>query len=108
MQKNPVPRWKQRLAGVFIALIGGGGTAWGWYTALNAGYYYPKASFAFPAFCVLGLGMILIQGYTEERLARGEDISGLHGWRMLTPRWWVILVLCFVAGLSNFALLASR
>jgi hypothetical protein len=64
-----------------------------------------KASMLMPAFTVLGLGLVIFPGYKEERIARGEDISGLSGIQLLTLRWWAILVLCLFAGISNFALL---
>ena len=41
----------------------------------------------FPAVFVLGVALILFPGYKEERIARGEDISGLQGWQLITPRW---------------------
>jgi hypothetical protein len=88
--------------------MGGGFTAWSWYTALQHGYFYDKASVVFPAFCILGLGLILFPGYKEERLARGENLSGLSGAQLLTPRWWVILVVALAAGFGNYLLLASR
>ena len=59
----------------------------------------------FPAFLVLGLAMIAIPGYKEERIARGEDISQLSGTQLLTPRWWVVLVLALAGGLGNLWLL---
>jgi hypothetical protein len=105
MGYTPRPRWTQRLGGLFIALIGAGGVAWSWYTALHRGYFYSKAGFLFPAFCVLGLGLIFAPGYKEERIARGEDISGLSGTQLLTPRWWAILVVALLAGLGNYLLL---
>ncbi len=82
-----MPRWKQQLGGVLIALLGGGFTAWSWYTALNEGYFYRKASMLFPAFFILGVGSIIFPGYKEERIARGEDISEMKGWELITPRW---------------------
>ncbi len=82
-----IPRWKQQLGGVLIALLGGGFTAWSWYTALNEGYFYRKASMLFPAFFILGVGLIIFPGYKEERIARGEDISEMKGWELITPRW---------------------
>lgn len=103
-----VPRRTQQLGGLFIAALGGGFTTWGWYTLLTAGYYYPKASAIFPAFCVLGLSLILFPGYREERLARGEDLSGLSGTQLLTRRWWAILLVAMAAGLVNFLLMAAR
>jgi ABC-type Fe3+-siderophore transport system permease subunit len=106
MAYEPIHRWKQQLGGAFIALLGGGFTAWGWYTALTWGYYYGKASMLAPAFFILGLGMILFRSYKEERIARGEDISDLSGLQLLTARWWVVLSVPLPAGLGNYALLS--
>jgi ABC-type Fe3+-siderophore transport system permease subunit len=99
------PRWKQRLAGMLIGLLGAAGTWWVWNTALSEGTLYDKASMIFPASSVVGLGLILFPGYREERLARGEDISRTQGWRLLTPRWWAIVVVAVLAGVSNYVLL---
>lgn len=103
-----VPRRKQQLGGLLMVLVGAGFTGWTWYTALTGGYYYPKASMLFPAFCVLGLGMILFPSYKEERLARGEDLSGLSGAQLLTLRWWVIVVLALMAGFGNYLMLSAK
>ena len=100
-------RRKQQLGGLLMALLGAGFTAWGWYTALYRGYFYPKASMLFPAVLILGLGLICFPGYREERLARGEDISRLQGWRLITTRWWTILVVALAAGGANLILLES-
>ena len=102
-----VPRWKQQVGGLFMALLGAGFTGWSWYTALYQGYFYPKASMLFPAVFVLGLGIIAFPGYKEERIARGEDISRLQGWRLITPRWWAILIVALLAGAANYFLLSS-
>ena len=103
-----IPRWKQQLGGVFIAALGLGFTGWCWYTAVLRGYVYLKAAALFPAFAVLGLALVAMPGYREERLARGEDISQLTGHQLLTPRWWVVLVLALLAGLTNWLLLMGR
>jgi hypothetical protein len=41
-------------------------------------------------------------------MARGEDISGLSGWRLITPRWWALIVIGLLAGGANYFFLASR
>jgi ABC-type Fe3+-siderophore transport system permease subunit len=102
-----VPRWKQQLGGLAIALLGAGFTAWNWYTAMSKGYFYLKASFIFPAFFVIGLGLLIFPGYKEERIARGEDISQLKGSQLITFRWWVILVAALAAGGANYLLVSS-
>jgi ABC-type Fe3+-siderophore transport system permease subunit len=99
-------RGKQKLAGLLIALAGTLYTAWMWHTALNDGYYYRKASMIFPAFFIIGLGMIIFPGYKEERVARGQDISGLQGMKLITPRWWAVLIIAMAAGGLNLFLLS--
>jgi hypothetical protein len=102
-----VPRWKQKVGGLFMALLAAGFTGWSWYTALYRGYFYRKASMLFPAVCVLGLGIVVFPGYEEERIARGEDISRLQSWKLITPRWWAILFIALVSGGANYILLSS-
>jgi hypothetical protein len=102
-----VRRRDQQLVGLFIAVLGAGFTGWTWYTALHEGYFNRKASMLFPAFLVLGLGMIVFPGYREERIARGEDISRMKGWKLITIRWWAILIIAFVAAGVNYLLLSS-
>ncbi len=90
-----------------MALLGAGFTGWSWLTALYPGYFYRKASMLFPAIIVLGLGLVIFPGYKEERIARGEDISRLQGWKLITPRWWAILIIALAAGGANYLLLSS-
>lgn len=59
----------------------------------------------FPAFFFIGLGLIPFPDYKTERASRGEDISELSGLKLLTPRWWTVLVVGLLAGLANFVLL---
>jgi hypothetical protein len=74
---------------------------------LNEGYYSKKWCVLFPAVAVVGLGLMAFPGYTEERIARGEDVSGLSGFQLLTPRWWAIVVVALLAGICNFWMLLS-
>ena len=101
-----VPRGRQRIGGVLIALLSGGFLAWTWYTALTRGYYYRKAALIFPAFLVIGVALLAIPGYREERIARGEDVSRLEGMQLITPRWWAVLALALAASAANWFLLA--
>jgi ABC-type Fe3+-siderophore transport system permease subunit len=101
-----ISRKKQQFGGLFIALVAAGFTGWNWYTALNNGYFYRKASLIFPAFLIIGLALIIFPGYKEERIARGEDISKLQGIKLITPRWWAMLVAALAAGGLNYLLLS--
>jgi hypothetical protein len=102
-----VSRRRQQLGGVLFAVLGAGFTAWSWCTATRKGYFYGKASMLFPAFFVLGLALVLFPGYKEERISRGEDLSGMQGWQLITLRWWVVLAVAFGAGVGNYILLSS-
>jgi len=73
------------------------------------GYFYRRASLFLPAVFILGIALALFPGYKEERLARGgEDLSNLHGWRLIMPRWWAILAVALAAAAANAVLTASR
>lgn len=102
-----IPRGRQRLGGLLIALLSASFLGWTWYTALTRGYYYPKAAAIFPAFLVIGLALAAIPGYREERIARGEDVSRMSGMELLTPRWWAVLALALAAGFANWFAIAQ-
>lgn len=102
-----VNRHRQQIGGFLIALLGASLTVWTWYKAPDEGYFYRKATVLFPAFFVLGVALVLFPSYKEERIARGEDISGMQGWRLITPRWWAVLAVSLGAGVGNYILLSS-
>lgn len=100
-----MPRWKQRLGGLLMFLIGAGATWWTWDRALQTGQFYLQASLAFPAIAVLGVAAIAFRPPREERSARGEDVAGLKGWHLMTIRWRLILAAALFAGFFNYYLL---
>jgi ABC-type Fe3+-siderophore transport system permease subunit len=99
-------RRQQQGGGAFIFLLGAGISIWNWHHFLVSGLYFRKAALLFPAFAVIGLGLLLFPGYREERLARGEDLAKLAGIRLITPRWWAILAAALLAGGLNLYLMA--
>ena len=107
MSYEPTPRWLQRLGGLWIALLGGGFWAFGWYIALTEGNYYRRGTAIMSGFFILGCGMIAFPDYKAERVARGEDITGLSGYELITPRWWIIAIIAVALALSNFLTMTS-
>jgi hypothetical protein len=97
---------KQKLGGLFIALIGAWGTYFMWSTAIHDGRLY-EMSVPFPAFAVLGVAVIFLRPYKEERLARGEDISNLPAWKLFTPAWRVVFIVALVVAFANYFLIRT-
>lgn len=104
-EKNKFTRRGQQFAGLFISVVSLAATFWTWYTAFFQNYFYVSASMIFPAFFVIGLGLILFPDYKTERIARGEDISQIEGLQLLTARWWAILVIALVFSFANIIFL---
>lgn len=93
-----VPRGRQRLGGAVIAAAGAFITFVVWRQAHGQGEFSLKGALVGPAFAVIGAALTVWPGYREERLARGEDISGLHGRELITARWWAIVCAALLAG----------
>ncbi|MDB4947493.1 MAG: hypothetical protein JWM27_142 [Gemmatimonadetes bacterium] len=88
----------RRFGGAFIAACALFVTWVTWSQAVTEHEFSFKGALIGPAFLVVGVGVALLPGYREERLARGEDISALTGHRLITPRWWALLAGGFVLG----------
>ena len=105
--RTPLRGW-QRAGGALILALGTLLVRLVWHQVeadrlLNVG-----GAVAGPAFAVIGLALVLIPGYREERLSRGEDVSRLEGTDLLTLRWWCVLGLGLAAGLLDWYLLVRR
>jgi hypothetical protein len=79
-------------------------TTIGWAQARRDGEVM-KAALAAPGFFVLAVGLVLFKGYRQERLERGEDVSKLAGFALLTPRWKAVLAAALVAVAVNYVFL---
>lgn len=101
------PSWLRRGAGAGIALLGVFLARLAEQQAATEASFSSMGAFGGPAFAVLGLGLVLFQGYRQERLQRGEDIFRLEGAALITPRWWGVLGLALLAGLGHFGWLSG-
>jgi hypothetical protein len=109
----------QRLVGLLILLVAGGFTAWIWHTALTEGTYYRKAAALFPAFAVIGLGMLLFPtdvdrlreviglGLWLSRLRAERGVEKVMSLNQIPPVWWGVLVAAVAAGLGNWYALSQ-
>ena len=91
----------QRLVGLLLLAVGGGFTVWSWYTALTAGYYYRNAVAFFPAFAVIGLGLLLFP-LDVERLRAEHGVERPKKLAHYPPAWKVLFFAAVLAGLGNW------
>ena len=97
----------QRIFGFIAFLVSLSFIFWTYYTGYEKGYFYPKATLIFSVFGFIGLGILIFPDYRTERIVRGEDISNLGGLKLLTLRWWLILIAGFIVGFLNLTFLYS-
>jgi hypothetical protein len=91
----------QRLVGLGLFLVGAGFVGWEWYTAFTEGTYSAKASAFFPAFTVLGLGLILFPIDTD-KLKAEHGVEQIQSFRQAPPAWKVLIFAAIAAGLANW------
>lgn len=97
---------KQRVAGLFISVIGFGFTYWMWLTAIEDGTYRVFPSMVFPGFAIVGLGVMLFPFNTQE-LKEKYGVEKPQNIKQWPPVWWVIVPVAIIAGLANRYVLDS-
>jgi hypothetical protein len=99
-------REKRLIGGMLCVLIGTGVTGFQWYLTLHhSRFFIDGETVPSPLFVILGLGLILFPSSKEERITRGQDVSGMSGTQLITPRWWAIYVLAIGVEVLNYWLL---
>jgi hypothetical protein len=101
-----ISRFKQSFGGVLMFFLGLGMTGVNWDDLLRNASYYPKMAVLGPAFAVLGLALVAMPGYREERLAKGQNLADYPKYKIITPRWWAVLVVGLALGVANLAAMA--
>jgi hypothetical protein len=91
----------QRLVGLCFLALGGGFTAWSWYTALTEGHYYRRAVALFPVFAVVGLGLLLFP-IDMERFRAEHGIDRPQKLAHYPLAWKLLVGVALAAGLGNW------
>ncbi len=110
--RKEISRFQEQCVGAVIALVGMYLT-YEVYTDLLAKLaQYGEARLVSiqsmgPAFVVVGIGMFLFPLYRRERLARGEDITHLKGYALITTKWKVILAIGIIAEIAYIYILMN-
>jgi len=100
---NGISRFKQSIGGVIIFFLGLGLTVANWSFWFSDGSYYPKIAFLGPAFAIIGLALVAMPGYREERLSKGQNLADYPKYKIITPRWWAVMALGLALGGINLA-----
>lgn len=95
-------RKSEILGGCIIFVTSLGIYIYNLYLISNQKYFYPKAMSIVAAMMIVGLGLIIFPSYRRERINRGENIEELQGLKLLTTKWWGILILSILTALCNF------
>ena len=95
----------QRLIGLFVLALGGGFTAWAWYTALHDGHYRPKTAAIFSFMAVAGLATFLFP-IDRERLRAEHGVESPQTWAHCPLAWKVLLVAALLAAFGHFLALS--
>ena len=97
-----VDRNIDRIGGLVIFSVAFALYAYNWILIVGRQYYYPKAMCFAAAMSIVGLALIIFPSYRRERVERGENIEELEGMKLLTRRWWTILIVALVFGIANW------
>jgi hypothetical protein len=102
-----VSRGFQVFAGMLNALCGLFLCWLPWYLLVHDELYGPGIAFFGAGQLVFGLAMMAFRPWRDERLDRGESLEGRGNWRLMTPRWWGVLVVAGAAGIAYAAALGK-
>ena len=69
---------------------------WRWISNQTHQVIFPIIQAVGPVIVVVGFGLLLFPSPVLERQSRGENLSDYPGRKMLTKRWWCIIVLAAI------------
>jgi hypothetical protein len=99
-------RFSQSTGGVLMFFLGLAMTGGNWDDLIKNASFFPKLAVLGPVSVILGLALVAMPGYREERLAKGQNLADYPKLKIITPRWWAVLVIGMALGLANFAAMA--
>jgi hypothetical protein len=98
----------QQIFGLIFCLLGIGAAIAAWRSPLLADPIVRRVVAAFAALALIGLAMMILPSPREERERRGDDLWELSGLRMLTARWWLVILLTIALGGAHYAVVSHE
>ena len=96
----------QRIFGLLLFVVGIAFTAWIWSRGVDQNYIYINASMLFPAFMIMGLGLIMFP-FDPEALQEKWGVDKIESIGQVPGIWWVIIVVSILIGIGNYFVLVS-
>jgi MFS family permease len=98
----------QWVVGLFLIALGAGAAIAVWLAPFFADPLVRQIVAALAALAVLGAAMLVLPSPRAEREKRGEDLWDLSGMRMITARWWLVIVVALAVGGGHFTLVGHE
>ena len=96
----------QRIFGSLLFFVGVAFTVWIWDKGINQNYIYINASMLFPAFMIMGLGLVLFP-FDAEMLQEKWGVDKIESIGQVPGIWWIIIVISILIGIGNYFILVS-
>ena len=97
---------KQRFVGLFLFVLGLLFTYFGWETAVHEGVYRKFSSMFFPAFAVLGFGLLAFP-IDGKKLKEKFGVDKPQTIKQYPAVWKIILIIAILAGILNRYLISG-
>jgi hypothetical protein len=74
-----------------------------WYEASDDAHFYLwQWSLIFPFLLIISIASIIFPGPRTERMQRGENVSAMGNLKVITNRWWFVIVLAAISGVFHY------
>ena len=96
----------QRILGLLLFVLGLAITAWIWKSGISQNYILINASMLFPAFMVMGLGLLFFP-FDSEKLKEKWGDDKIESVGQVPGIWWIIIAISILIGIVNYFALVS-
>jgi hypothetical protein len=100
-------RFVQSLCGLVLIVVGVLAAVAAWANPNFGIPFVRETGAALSALVVLGLALMILPSPREERIRRGDDMWELSGMKLITARWWCVILLALALGGGHFAFVSQ-
>ena len=93
----------QLLCGLILLVVGALAALAAWASPYFGNPLVREIGAGLSALVVLGAALLMLPSPREERIRRGDDVWELSGMKMITARWWLVILMAMAVGGGHFA-----